>query len=34
MQDAVAMHWKRLSGEESMRAKIAADPKDGGINPL
>lgn len=34
MLDAVAMHWKRLSGEESTRANIAADLKDGGNNPL
>ncbi len=34
MQDAVAMHWKRLSGEESTRANIAVNPQDGGSNPL
>jgi len=34
MQDAVSAHWKRLSGEESQPANIAANPKDGGSNPL
>src|ERR1700678_395372 len=34
MQDAVAMHWKRLSSEEGSRAKIAINPKDGGSELL
>lgn len=33
MQDAIAAHWKRLGGQESLRANIAGRPRDGGSKP-
>ena len=34
MQDAISAHWKRLGGQESMHANLAARSEDGGSKPL